>query len=141
VGLGVAILRADARLGELGRRAAAELVAPRVAAGQRVWFQGHWGFQWYAEEAGAQAATLVAPFPEPGDFLVVSAASIRSERVLEAITTRNPAMRLVGVLQDTSPGGRIMNKKLGAGFYSNMSGYLPWSWGDGPIDAFLSFEL
>jgi hypothetical protein len=38
------------------RRAAQELVAPRVLAGDRVWFTGHWGFHWYAEAAGAKPA-------------------------------------------------------------------------------------
>lgn len=140
-GLGVAILRADAALGDLGRRAAAELIAPRVAAGQRVWFVGHWGFQWYAENAGAQHATLTAPYPVPGDLLVVSLGSARSDAVLDAIASRNPAMRQVGLLQDIRPGGRVMNKKLGVGFYSNVSGYLPWSWGESPVDVFLSFDL
>jgi hypothetical protein len=139
--LGVAILRADSALGDLGRRAAAELIAPRVAAGQRVWFVGHWGFQWYAENAGGIPATITAPYPGPGDHLVVSLGSDRSDDVLQAIATRNPALTRVGELQDAVPGGRIMNKRLGAGFYSNRSGYWPWVWGDGPIDVFLSFDL
>jgi hypothetical protein len=140
-GLGVAILRADAALGELGRRAAAEMIAPRVAAGQRVWFVGHWGFQWYAENAGARPATLTPPYPAPGDHLVVSLVSARSDAVIEAIESRNPTMTRVGVLQDVTPGGRILNKRLGAGFYSNISGYWPWVWSDAPIDVILAFDL
>ena len=41
--LGVAVLRADATFTNLWRRAAAELIAPNIAAGKRVWFVGHWG--------------------------------------------------------------------------------------------------
>ena len=141
VGLGVAVLRADAAFGDMGRRAASEVIAPRVAAGQRVWIVGHWGFQWYAENAGARHATLTSPYPEPGDFLVVSLGSAPSEPLLQGIARRLPGMRQVDRIQDTRPGGRIMNKRLGAGFYSNASGFLPWVWGDSPIDVILSFEL
>ena len=52
VTLGIAILRADAAFAGLGRRAVAELIAPNVAAGHRVWFATNWGFQWYATRAG-----------------------------------------------------------------------------------------
>ena len=64
--LGVALLRADAALAGAGRRAGPTLIAPRVAAGERVWFVGHWGFQWYAERAGARIVTTTPPYPAPG---------------------------------------------------------------------------
>jgi hypothetical protein len=139
--LGVAILRADAAIGDLSRRVATELITPRVAAGRHVWFVGHWGFQHYAERAGARHVTLTPPYPERGDFLVVSLASARSDRVLDDIARRYPGIMQVSLLQDITPGGRIMNKRLNAGFYSNKSGYWPWVWGDGPIDVFLAFDL
>ena len=44
----VMVLHADANFAEMGREAAARLVAPHVAAGQRVWLVSQWGFQWYA---------------------------------------------------------------------------------------------
>jgi len=34
------------------RVAAETLIAPAVKSGQRVWYVGHWGFQWYAEKQG-----------------------------------------------------------------------------------------
>ena len=70
LGFGVLIVQADARYAELGRRVAAEEIAPRVARGQKVWFAGHWGFQWYAERAGATILTRLPPFPGPGDAIV-----------------------------------------------------------------------
>ncbi|MEX2204985.1 MAG: hypothetical protein WEF50_02020 [Myxococcota bacterium] len=55
--LGLLLIRADAAFAELGRRAAAELIEPNVRAGWTVWFDGHWGCQWYAERAGARSLT------------------------------------------------------------------------------------
>ena len=54
------------------RTAAARLIRPRVEAGQRVWFAGHWGFHWYAEEAGAMVLSVDPPFPRRGDIVVSS---------------------------------------------------------------------
>ncbi len=134
--LGVAILRADATFANLGRRAAAELIAPNVAAGKRVWFVGHWGFQWYAENAGALPATLTPPYPSRGDLLVVSIASAVSLRVADMIGNQFPNMTLVARIEESRPGGRLMNKRLGVGFYSNISGYWPWLWSDSVVDQY-----
>src|SRR5215471_14705553 len=49
----ILVLRADQRFSELPRQAAAELVAPAVQRGERVWYAGHWGIYWYAQKAGA----------------------------------------------------------------------------------------
>jgi hypothetical protein len=46
------LLVADNDFAEYGRRAAAELIAPHIAKGEKVWFNGQWGFYWYALEAG-----------------------------------------------------------------------------------------
>lgn len=141
VALGVAILRADMALGNLGRRAAAELIAPRVAAGRRVWIVGHWGFQWYAEKAGARHVTLTPPYPQHGDFLVVRLGAGTSPQMLQMIANQFPRMTRAAQLLDDEPGGRVMDSSLGAGFYSNIVGYLPWAWGSSPVDAFLAFDL
>jgi len=141
VGLGVAILRADAAFAGLGKRAATELIAPRIAAGRQVWFVGRWGFQWYAEKAGARPVTLTSPYPAPGDVVVVSVASARSDAVLGMIGARYSNLTFVAHLEDSRPGGRIMNKRLGAGFYSNVSGYWPWVWGKSMIDAFDVWQI
>ena len=70
--LGVLILLGVRDLATIERRAVTDLVEPYTRAGQRVWFAGHWGFQWYAEHAGALPATLGPPAPQPGDIVVIS---------------------------------------------------------------------
>ena len=62
-------------LAQTQREAVETLVTGRIIAmGQRVWIAGHWGFQWYAEEAGAEPVTRRAPLPQPGDIIVDSQA-------------------------------------------------------------------
>jgi hypothetical protein len=126
--LSVAIVRADARLAAPGRRAAQQLIAPAVAEGKKVWFAGHWGFQWYAENAGAIALANGRPAPAAGDLLVVSTASWPPQDLVNKVKAKT----LLTTIQDRRPGGRIMQD--GAGFYSNFWGYLPWTWSDLPSD-------
>jgi 4-amino-4-deoxy-L-arabinose transferase-like glycosyltransferase len=121
--LGVAILRADASMSRMGRDAAIALIQPRVAAGERVWFSGHWGFHWYAEAAGAQPMSLDPPYPGPGDIVVSSTVDRPDGR----------APRVPGILLQTwgtqPAGGQVMSRPAGAGFYSDTWGLWPWSWG------------
>lgn len=134
--LGVLILRADAEFAGLGRRAAEELIAPRVARGERVWFNVNWGFQWYAERAGARIVTTTPPHPRAGDLLVTA-----RETVTGIPADVFPSRELVATLSDGTPGGRIVSAELGAGFYSNGWGFLPWAWGSGEIDRFTLWRL
>ena len=127
--LGVAILRADQRFAGFGRGVAQNIIAPQVARGEQVWFNGHWGFQWYAEQAGARCLAINQPLPSPG-ALVFSAE--RSEAVLALSEMKG--FVLVRRLQDATPGGRINSSIHGSGFYSNAWGYLPWAWGSDPIE-------
>ncbi|HEX4824962.1 MAG TPA: hypothetical protein VFV19_11690 [Candidatus Polarisedimenticolaceae bacterium] len=128
--LGVLILRADARFAGTGRRAAETLVAPAVTSGKTVWFNGHWGFQWYAERAGARPLTQTPPHPHWGDLVIASG---HAEGELMGAM---PNKRLVSSLDDTRPGGRIMSRACDAGFFSNGWGYLPWAWGSDSVDRY-----
>ena len=127
--LGFGILRADATFAGLGRAAVTEFIGSR-AAGVQVWFDGHWGFQWYAERAGALPLSSEPPYPASGDLVVVA----RSTQLgmLDSIPTRRPLETIIA----EGSGGRIMSRSDGAGFYSNGFGYLPWAWGSEPVDRY-----
>jgi hypothetical protein len=136
VGLGIAILRADETFTNMGRRAATELIAPYVASGLQVWYIGHWGYQWYAENAGARPVTLTPPYPAQNDLIVMSHETALSEPVLNMVSSRYPYLTPVTHFEDYQPGGRIMNESIGVGFFSNVFGYWPWVWSNTRIDRF-----
>ena len=115
------LLRADADFAEYGRRASAELIAPRVAAGERVWFSGQWGLYWYAQRAGANVSKPGEPGPNPGELLVVGLMEGG-----DVALKRFPNRELVDLRSYASPHGRTMG--YGAGLYSNAYGILPWRW-------------
>lgn len=128
--LGIAILRADAAVAEVSRVAAQKLVAPQIKSGRTVWYLGHWGFQWYAEKAGARCLNAKPPYPLIGDLIAYHAnrSNPLNRQYLEDFI-------LLDRIEDRRPGGRVMSKKAGAGFYSNDWGYLPWAWSDDVNDA------
>jgi hypothetical protein len=133
--LGTAIVRVDAAFADLGRRAAAEWIAPHVAAGDRVWYAGHWGFQWYAKKAGARCLTSTPPYPEEGDY------AVSSLRAMGRTIHMYPKRTRLARLADDTPGGRVMSKERNAGFFSNGIGYLPWVWSDVVLDEFILWRL
>ena len=127
--LSVLIVLADSEFTQVGRRVANELIAPRVRAGERVWYSGGWGSQWYALQAGASMLASTAPFPASGDVIVTSVSTggvrFQASAVLDSLAS----------LRVDSRFGRVMSREAGAGFYSNWLGYLPWSWRNGEIEA------
>jgi hypothetical protein len=127
--LGLAIIRADAVMAELARRAAAELVKPQVALGKTVWCPAEWSFRWYGEEAGCRPFALRSTAARPGDLVVAA-------RGREILSLRFPARRRLGTLRRRGGGGRIMSREVHAGFYSNHWGYLPWAWSGADLPSY-----
>jgi 4-amino-4-deoxy-L-arabinose transferase-like glycosyltransferase len=121
-GFSCVLLRADADFAEYGRKASAELIAPHVAAGEKVWYGGQWGFYWYAQEAGAKISKPGEPGPNPGELLAVGL--IEGGGVTR---DRFPNRELIDSRHYDSPHGRTMG--YGACLYTNnCGGYAPWVW-------------
>jgi hypothetical protein len=134
--LSLLILLGIRDLANIQRRAVDELIVPRIREGDRVWFAGHWGFQWYAELNPAMPLTFDPPFPLPGDVIVAS--QIDASRI-----ARDPAGRKIlrRVTYPSAPPGRIMDMSAGAGYFSSAYGYLPWVWGSGDASRFEVWQV
>src|SRR6266478_3084305 len=122
---GSVVLHADAQFAEMGRQAAARLIAPRVATGHRVWISSQWGLYWYAQKAGAQVLRS-DDVPAPGDYLVRG----EMEGYPDTLKRLPPAIQ-IETFTVSGPGGRTMSAKDGAGLYTNSCGDLMWAWGTG----------
>lgn len=91
---------------------------------KKTWFQGHWGFQYYIEQKGALALNLRAGYPHIGDIIITAANNTN-------ITALPPSAvdlkEVIFLLQSKSIA--TMDDTLGAGFYSNTFGNLPFAVG------------
>jgi hypothetical protein len=117
------ILWVDAKFAESNRTAAEKLIAPRVAAGQKVWFCSQWGFYWYAQRAGAVFARPAGEAPAPGDLLAVDMTSGGNLTGGHAALARFPKRTLVEQVSYPSNWGTTV------GLYSNVMSSELWSWG------------
>ena len=131
-GYSLLILHADAEFADFGRDSLAHLIAPHVAAGEKVWFPGQYWSYWYAPLAGATLTYPGGPQPKPGDLLVVDvfADSLGDHRPLG----RFPRRTLVDVIVHKYRFGRTMG--AGMGLYTNGTGFWLWGFGESDKDRF-----
>ena len=128
---GALIVIGDTTLANSQRQAVDRLIAPRVRRGLHVWAAGQWTFLAYAEDAGAHALANTPPLPGPGDYLVVSRLGYYGK--LDRLPFRR---ELLNTAPDRRCGVFVLNRHLGAGFYSIRFGYLPFAIGCAEVDAY-----
>ena len=119
--VGAAVAQADATLAGDARTAARVIHEQLGGRGAGIWFQGHWGFQYYMEAAGATPVDKGAVVAAPGDYLVTPEINSNSTPPPEAMFER------VGDIEIASGGWIVvMHIPSGAGFYSDQWGPLPF---------------
>jgi hypothetical protein len=128
---GALIVVGDTTLASSQRAAVDRLITPRIHRGVTVWAGGQWAFLAYAEEAGAQALANTPPLPGPGDIIVVSRLDYYGRLLRLPIR-----LELLNTQTDRRCGVFVLNRRLGAGYYSNRFGYLPFAIGCGEVNAY-----
>jgi hypothetical protein len=129
---------ADYQFASSAREAARKIGAQLRSAGRTALFEGHWGFQWYAEQQGMGAVDVVRTVAQAGDLLVLPATT--SSNVFEP--TGN-SVTLAGVVEVAPmlPWLATMNPYVGAGFYADYYGALPFAVGRVPTDQYAIMKL
>ena len=127
VSLGVAW--GDLKLANSARQAAKEINAKYGGQDAAIWFEGHWGFQYYMETLGAKPIDTQASQFYPGDFVVVP------ENNTNITPPPKEWTRLVETLRIPS-GKWITTMNYGAGLYSDAFGPLPFAVGTVPPERY-----
>ena len=128
---GALIIAGDTTLASSQRAAVDRLIVPRIHRGATVWAGGQWAFLGYAEDAGARALANTPPLPGPGDIIVVSRLDYYG--MLHRLPIR---LELLNTQTDRRCGAFVLNRRLGAGFYSDRFGYLPFAIGCAEVNAY-----
>lgn len=123
---------------------ASQTAARTVAAdyndkGHSLWFQGHWGFQYYMEQEGAIAFDFqqlnhrTAPL-KAGDYIAMPSHNTNVNPLKEPVVEQETiAVPILG-------GITTMDKPSGSGFYASIIGPLPFAIGRGPVQTVAVFK-
>lgn len=157
--VGLTVTLSDYCLAGSARNAARDLAARYSTPGTTMWFEGHWGFQYYMQERGCQSLDLYRMGRcRTGDRVVLPANNTqrifwpidkksRIWLVLDAPpkeAARFPRLkwegRRLGLVQEpVFP--FLMTMRQGAGFYSHLFGPLPFALKPGPDEVYEVIEL
>lgn len=122
---------ADYRLAGIQKRAAADLHRRLEDYPGRVWFQGHWGFQYYMQRFGSRPLDFSGTVLRAGDAVVVPSNNTLTTALAPA------AYHLAGTLRyEGLPWAATMSPSMGAGFYAAQWGPLPFAIGPAPPQRF-----
>lgn len=117
----------DEAIANSAREAAIEIHQKTRNQPGTVWFEGHWGFQYYMESVGAHVVDVDAPEIQPGDFLALEAGNAQFFRMRPRFIVEHDSMEFeIPCFLAT------MEESMGAAFYSSDDGPLPFAFGPVP---------
>lgn len=117
------LAKADSDWANAGRQAAEVIHQETQNHRGAVWFQGHWGFQYYMQLWGARPMDFTKSETRAGDLLIVPESN--------AVSYPLPSQQYVassGLLElDLQQPIFTMRWRRGAGFYSSFYGFMPFA--------------
>jgi 4-amino-4-deoxy-L-arabinose transferase-like glycosyltransferase len=132
--LGLLVLRADCQFANSARMVATAINRQYNKGEATIWFQGHWGFQYYMSRFGCKAWDSDKSHAASGDIMVIPVNN-------SYVTIPSQAGRIKPILIVYSRYIATMDGRLGAGFYSGEWGPLPYTIGRLPIDSYYAFGV
>jgi len=119
------VVGADCNLARAVRDLAQKVTSTYHRPPQTLWFQGHWGFQYYMQQSGGSPVDFDSSALKPGDIIAVPSDNTNLRRPNAA------AADLIGTVTVNRAGALdTMDSTTGAGFYSSGWGPLPFAFGD-----------
>jgi len=132
----LAVTWADSRFADASRAAAAAIHEKYPPPTRTTWFQGHWGFQYYMQQAGAKSLDLRQLTVVPGDMVVIPAMNTNLYEIpAEVVAVRETIDIPLPAWLAT------MNEDTGAGFYADDFGPLPFAFGRTQAERFTISEF
>jgi hypothetical protein len=134
--LAALVMFADYRFSNASRHIAAKIFAEYRKPSTTIWFQGHWGAQYYLESIGAKPIDSLRSRFIAGDIMIVpnnntNLLSFPSELVTHMADIEIPVV----------PWLATMNPSVGAGFYSAIWGPLPYAVGKVPPELYQVYKI
>jgi hypothetical protein len=122
-GLAVWVAAADYFFAQTSQTAAQKVCAAYKTNSHKLWFQGHWGFQYYMEQQGAAALNGPHVHINPGDYIAAPSDNTNVDPLSGGFVVSDTIYFAVPGLMTT------MNLQHGSGFYTSLWGPLPFAFG------------
>ncbi|MEO7167116.1 MAG: glycosyltransferase family 39 protein [Chthoniobacterales bacterium] len=117
--LSLLIASADSWRADASRSAAREFRKQFGPMKTRVWFQSHWGFQFYMQKGKAKPLAATS-YVRPGDLIAIPSDNA------DPFPLPRPAVTVAEISRPTLPLLTTFAPGTGAGFYSSVRGPVPW---------------
>jgi len=122
--LAILICYVDYSCASVSRYSADRIYKLYKETGQTIWFQGHWGFQYYMQQQGAYPFDFKEPQVRKGDIIVLPLKNTNLAFLPENLVIRAKILSFQPVGFAST-----MSTKIGAGFYASLWGPLPFAFG------------
>ena len=130
------VTQADSAWADSSRQAARIVHQKMLNDPATVWFQGHWGFQYYMQLYGAYPVDFASTQLHPGDLVVIPQNNAETYKLKKQFMA-SAALLEIPLHQKVT----TMRWELGAGFYSATWGPLPFAVGDVPPEQYYMFRV
>jgi len=124
--LAVLVAWSDLELARSNKKAAQTIAELYQERSGELWFQGHWGFQYYLEHAGGTAWNYGSPRLAPGDFVIMP----RNNSFVLSLPAE--VSRKKEILTFPVPGWMTTMNPGAAGFHAASWGPVPFAFGPVP---------
>jgi 4-amino-4-deoxy-L-arabinose transferase-like glycosyltransferase len=133
--LSLLVTMADYKLANTARLASNQFKDRFQAEPGTVWFEGHWGFQYYMEQWRAKPMDQKDWAIASGDLVIIPVNNTNISAIVPATPSQTEQVTFRQFLFAT------MSQDTGAGFYSNRFGPLPWVCARIPPEPYLVFRV
>jgi 4-amino-4-deoxy-L-arabinose transferase-like glycosyltransferase len=135
--LAVLLTYADDSWAKTQREAATQLTEQSYSPDHVLWYEGHWGFQYYVVELGkARFWDVQRDKCHAGDTMIVP------ENNTNIVVPPIDCVAIIGRSGfPPCPWLAAQSQRLGAGFYTDIAGPLPFAFGEVPPDTYLVLRI
>ena len=132
--LSLLLAQVDYQQAGIARNRAEQAGAQYAGRPGRVWFEGHWGFQFYMQKTGAWPVDFLCSMLAPGEIIIVPSNNCNL-RMPESGDVEIEAMPEFSACSWLS----LYNAATGAGFYGG--GFLPFVFSPVPAEKYFVFHV